>query len=260
MFYLCFLLHLFAPALRAQIVNIEDKRTRYDSAGYYGRVDLGGSLAKNNNTVVTLNGALRVDRIRGRNETLFLADYRLVQVSGANALNAGFGHLRHGYDLRAMGDVWRWESFAQLQYNEQLRLSSRMLLGSGIRRRLFDFGQEDGGKDRGRGYLGVLYMFEYDEFSSSELQYTDHRLSSYLSLTYSPLEALTLSNTTYYQPILPDLNDPRVSVVATAVLRLTSKLAVTSNFSLTHDRRLGRDFPEVPETVYSWVNGLRYSF
>lgn len=233
-----------------QIVNIEDKRKALDSLGWFGQLDLNGSLAKNNNTVLTAGGGLRLDRLGQRGNVLFLADYRLVQVSGANATNAGFGHLRYGWELK---DKWRWEGFTQLQYNEQLRLKLRFLAGTGVRRRLLK-------SDKSRAYLGILYMYEYDEMTDSEIVYRDHRLSNYLTIRAQISPAISLASTTYYQPRLPDFNVPRISSVANLALSLTSALRFTTNFSLTHDRRVNQDFPEVPATVFNWVNGLRVVF
>ena len=236
--------------LSAQIVNIEDQRRALDSLGWFGQLDLNGSLTKNNNTVVTAGGALRLDRLGRRGNVLFLSDYRLVQVSGANATNAGFGHLRYGYEPR---DKWRWESFGQLQYNEQLRLSLRALLGTGLRRRLYK-------SERGRVYLGLLYMFEYDEFTRSAITYRDHRLSGYLTARTQLTPALFLAATAYYQPRLPDFSFPRASAVASLTLAVTRTIRLTSKLNGTHDARLNRDFPEVPATTFNWTNGLRLTF
>ena len=239
-----------SPPLGAQIVNIEDQRKPLDSLGWFGQLDLNGALTRNNNTVITAGGALRLDRLGRRGNVLFLSDYRLVRVTGRNALNAGFGHLRYGYEPR---DGWRWESFGQLQYNEQLRLSLRALIGTGWRRRLYR-------ADKSRGYLGLLYMFEYDEFTESRLTYRDHRLSSYLTLRLQATSNLYLAATVYYQPRLPDFSFPRVSGIGSLTLTATKALRFTSNLSLSHDERLNRDFPEVPATTLKWTNGLRLLF
>lgn len=236
--------------VRAQIVNIEDKRKPLDSLGWFGQLDLTGSLTKNNNTVLTAGGGLRIDRLGKKGNVLFLSDYRLVQVSGNNALNAGFVHLRYGYEL---ADGWRWESFMQVQYNEQLRLTARFLVGTGMRRRLYKQGSS-------RAYLGILYMYEYDELADSDIFYRDHRLSSYFTINLRLSDQLRLANTTYYQPRLPDFNLTRVSSVTNLELALSSHLRVTTNFSLTHDARVNRDLPDVPATTFKWVNGVRWVF
>jgi hypothetical protein len=235
---------------RAQIVNIEDKRKALDSLGWFGQIDLNGSLTKNNNTVVTAGGSLRLDRLGKKGNVLFLTDYRLVQVSGKNALNSGFGHLRYGYEPK---DRWRWETFVQVQYNEQLRLTLRFLTGAGIRRRLYK-------KKGSRAYLGVLYMYEYDELANSDIFYRDHRLSNYFTINIKLSKSLTFANTTYYQPRLPDFNLARVSTVANLALAVTNRLRFTTNFSLTHDARVARDLPDIPATTYKWVNGVRWGF
>ncbi|MTB51471.1 DUF481 domain-containing protein [Lewinella sp. W8] len=241
---------IFCTCACAQIVNIEDKRRGYDTTGWYGQLDLGGSLNKNTNLVFTLNGALRLDRHGERGHILLLSDYRLVQVSGRNALNAGFGHLRYGYDL---SESWRLEAFGQLQYNEQIRLALRALTGFGVRRRLYE-------RDKSRAYFGILYMFEYDELADQILFYRDHRLSTYLTFRFPIGETIVIANTTYYQPRLPEFNLPRISSVSSLVVRFSKKLSFNTKYTMTQDSRLSRDLPEVPATIYTWTNGLRLTF
>ncbi|MEM6771388.1 MAG: DUF481 domain-containing protein [Bacteroidota bacterium] len=243
---------LLCTCVRAQIVNIEDKRKALDSLGWFGQVDLGAKLNQNRNQVLTLSGALRLDRLGKRGNVLILADYRLVQVDDNNGLNAGFLHARYGYEPKGK-DGWRWETFGQVQYNEQLNLTVRFLLGSGIRRRLYR-------KGNSRAYLGILYMYEYDELAESEIIYRDYRLSNYLTFRLKPTDNLTLASTTYYQPRLPDFNDTRVSTILSATITISKRFSFNSRFSLTHDERLNRDVPSVPATTYAWINGVRLNF
>lgn len=246
---LCFFLRTCG---RAQIVNIEDQRRKLDSLGWTGQVELGGKVARNRNRVITLSSGLRFDWRGPQANILLLADYRLVQVDDNNGLNAGFLHLRYGYAL-AEDDRWRWESFTQVQYNEQLRLTLRWLLGSGLRRRLFQ-------EAEARAYVGILYMYEYDELAETDLLYRDHRLSSYLTFSLQPLKGLTLASTNYYQPRLPDFSDARFSSVGTATFALTRLLALNARFSLTHDPRASRDLPDIPATTFALTTGLRLNF
>ena len=244
-FFLC-------TGVRAQIVNIEDKRQTLDTFGWAGQLDLAGGLTQNTQRVVTGNAGLRLDHRGKQHNFLLLADYRLVQVSGDNALNAGFGHVRYGWEPPGR-DGWRWESFSQVQYDERLRLDVRFLLGTGIRRRLYRRGDW-------RGYLGVLYMYEYDELSRQNIFYRDHRLSNYLTLAFSPRAGVRVASTTYYQPRLPDFNLARLSTVTTLSLQLAGKFSFTTRLALTQDKRVSQDLPEVPATTYAWTNGLRYAF
>ncbi|WP_238750545.1 DUF481 domain-containing protein [Neolewinella maritima] len=236
--------------MRAQIVNIEDQRRGFDTLGWYGQLDLGGNLTRNQNTVLSLNGNLRVDRKGKRQALLGLADYRLVQVSGANALNAGFAHLRYA---RYLSDKWRWEAFTQVQYNEQLRLGLRTLIGTGPRLKLL-------AKQDDRIYVGLLYMYEYDQVAEGTITYRDHRLSAYVSFSVFPLKNLALTNTTYYQPVIPDFRLPRLSSITALTLGLTDRLAFNTKYSITHDELLVQGLEDVPATSYQWTNGLRYTF
>ena len=234
----------------AQIVNIEDQRKGFDTIGWYGQLDLGANLTRNQNTVVNLNGGLRVDR-KGTNQALLgLLDYQLVQINGTNAANAGFAHLRYAYYL---SDRWRWEAFTQVQYNEQLRLGLRTLVGTGPRLKLLSF-------DDNRVYVGALYMYEYDEVAERSIFYRDHRLSAYVSFSLFPLEGVALSNTTYYQPVIPDFAMPRVSSITAVSVRLSDRLAFNTKYSVTHDALLVQGLEDVPATTYTWTNGLRYTF
>lgn len=251
-FTLTLLLTLLCTCVRAQIVNIEDKRKPIDTLGWVGQVDLGAKLNQNRNQVLTLSGAVRLDRLGKRGNVLLLADYRLVQVDNNNGLNAGFLHARYGYEPKGR-DGWRWEAFSQVQYNEQLNLTLRFLLGAGIRRRLYR-------KEKSRGYVGLLYMYEYDELSESDIFYRDHRLSNYLTFSLKVSENLTLASTTYYQPRLPNFDDTRVSTILASTVGISKKLSFNSRFSLTYDGRLNRDLPDIPASTYSWINGIRWNF
>ena len=236
--------------VRAQIVNIEDQRRGFDTLGWYGQIDLGGNLTRNQNKVLSLNGNVRVDRKGTDQALLALADYRLVQVSGNNALNAGFLHLRYA---RYLSEAWRWEAFTQVQYNEQLRLGLRTLVGTGPRVKLLARGKN-------RVYLGALYMYEYDKVAEGSITYRDHRLSSYLSFSLYPLANVVVTNTTYYQPVIPDFRLPRLSSITALSVSLTDRLAFSTKYSITHDALLVQGLEDVPATTYEWINGLRYSF
>jgi len=236
--------------LRGQIVNIEDRRFTRDTTGWFGQLDLGGQWTRNVNAVLTVNGIFRLDRVSKQQNWLLLADYRMVRAEGSNFLNAGFGHLRQGIRIN---DRWQWENFTQVQYDEKLRLNLRWLIGTGLRWQLVD------GKI-GRAFLGTLYMFEYDELRNFDLKFRDHRLSSYLSMFLQLSPTTGLSNTTYYQPRLPDFNQTRISSATTLTVGISKKLSFTSRFNLTHDARINRVFPELPKTTYVWTNGLRLAW
>lgn len=241
---------LLPRGLSAQIVNIEDKRQRYDTTGWFGQVDLGLNWVRNTKEVFTLTTAARIDRAALRYTAFFIGNYQVVRAGEENFINDGFAHLR--YD-RVLGPRLSWEVFNQWQYNERIRLQLRMLLGSGPRWTLLE-------RTRVQLYTGLLYMFEYDEFSAGEIIYRDQRLSAYVSGKIDLGQRFHFATTTYYQPLLPRFALPRVSSVSTLTLAITRHLSVSSRLSFTYDGRQSRDLPDVPAALYQWVNGVRWSF
>ncbi|MEM8584475.1 MAG: DUF481 domain-containing protein [Bacteroidota bacterium] len=246
------LISLFVPSFcLAQIVNIEDRRTSLDSTGWQGRIDLAAQLVENSNRVMTISSGLRLDALGERSHSLILLDYRLVEAGADKLLNNGFAHFRYGYDLT---NKLRWEAFTQAQYNLQLRLSFRWLIGTGPRIALLPQNSNR------KLFLGLLYMFEYDEFESSALTYRDHRMSAYLSARIPFNNQIIFTSTTYYQPRLPDFTVPRISTINRMEFQFSETLSFTTSLNLTFDGRLNDDFPEVPDLVYNWLNGLRLNF
>lgn len=245
---LFFLMPIYSSA---QIVNIEDRRTSLDSTGWQGRIDLAAQLVENSNRVMTISSGLRLDALGQKSHSLILLDYRLVEAGADRLLDNGFAHFRYGYDL---GQKVRWETFTQAQYNLQLRLSFRWLIGTGPRLALLP------PNSNRKLFLGLLYMFEYDEFEASALTYRDHRLSSYLSARIPFNNQIVFTSTTYYQPRLIDFTVPRISTINRLEFQFSETLSFTTSLNLTFDGRLSDDFPEVPDLVYNWLNGLRLNF
>ena len=241
---------LAAGSVGAQIVNIEDKRQVRDTTGWFGQADLRANLTRNLSRVFSGGASLRTDHVGPRADYLFLAGYNLLRVSGNNFVHDGFVHLRAN---RRLAPRLVWEAFAQTQYDKRLRLDLRQLLGTGPRLRFTPSGDSP-------VYLGLLYMFEYDEFAERTFIYRDHRLSAYLSFQIKLGENGSLSNTSYYQPLLFDFALARISSATTLALNITDRLRFTSSFSLLQDPRIERDLPDVPAFSYGWQNGIRYTW
>ncbi len=247
--YLYLLLFLlFAGPAIAQIVNIEDKRVMLDdSTHWYGQVRLGFNLVENGNSIINLNGAISLEYEKNKHWFLSLSNFNFIQVDKQDFVNDGFQHFRYNYRIS------RWfiyEAFTQAQYNEKLRLRLRWLLGTGIRVPLLDEGNQN-------IYLGLTYMYEFNEERDPDLEFRDHRMSAYVSFGLQPFKNASLSNTTYYQPVFNDFADLRLSSQTTLAINLTSKLLFSTTFSITHDTRVP---DEVENTIYSFRNGIRWNF
>ncbi len=234
--------------LHAQIVNIEDKRRNIsDSIGWYERADLNFNWIKNTQTVVSLSGSFQWEFQHHNRRILSITNMQFVKAGNTSFVNQGFQHLRYNVTYSPW---YTHEFFGQLQYNENLLIKLRGLLGSGSRFRL------TASNSKQSAYLGIAYMFEYDE-EVSEIIHHDHRLSSYLSLRLQLSEQAVLASTSYYQPLLTDFKDFRLSSNTTLVVKFSRRISLTNALALLYDSRA----PEgVPALSHSFRSGIRYEF
>lgn len=247
-FFSAALLLFLSASVSAQIVNIEDKRAvREDSVAWYGQLNLGFNLVENGNSIINFNGGANLERISKKHWFLALTNFNFVQVEKEDFVNDGFLHFRYNYKLSPR---FTYEAFTQAQYNEKLNLRLRWLLGTGLRLTLIK-------KEKHNAYLGMSYMFEYNEETNPEMEFRDNRLSTYASFSISIYENAKLSSTTYYQPIFNDFSDLRLSSQTTLTMKFTQKLLFTTTFNITYDSRVPE---EVENTIYSLRNGIRWNF
>ena len=237
--------------LSSQIVNIEDKRKSFDSVGWYGRIDFGANLTQNNVDILALSASARVDRLGEKSKNLFMTNYNFTRAGENRFINDGFGHLRHGQEIHKR---WMWEAFGQLQYNRRLSIQLRGLLGTGPR---FQITDQD---DRWDFVVGLVYMFEYNELAEGSIIRRDQRLSTYLSWQLQINPQIRLASTSYYQPLLTDLGESRLSSANSLVMTISKNLSFTSNFNITYDNILASLTEGVPQISYRWSNGLRVVF
>lgn len=245
------LLFLLSINAQAQIVNIENKRTnQQDTSGVFGNIDLGFNLVENGSTILTLRSGGQIEWTKGKNLWLSSTNFNLVKVQNDRFVNNGFQHLRYNYNFNK---TWTYEAFGQTQFNEKTRVKLRLLAGTGGRLTLSN-------SNKSKAFIGVAYMFEFNEIKDTNIIHRDHRLSTYLSFNWKPLKNLTLSGTSYYQPLLNNFGNARLSSLTAMQLKITDKLAFKMTFQITHDGQLKRDAPGVPATTYSLINGLRWDF
>ncbi|MFK8103800.1 MAG: DUF481 domain-containing protein [Saprospiraceae bacterium] len=233
----------------AQIVNIEDQRKLdpQDTIAWFGQVGLQYSIVQNGDQVSQTKFNARFDRVYNRHLVFSITNYNLVNIGSEKFINDGFQHLRYNY---RMSKRWTYEAFAQAQYNERLNLRLRTLLGTGPRYAWLT-------KENYNGFIGVLYMYEYSDESAPDREFHDHRMSSYLSFELHPKPYLTIGSTNYFQPLLTDFGDFRVSSQTRVNFNITSKLFFTTTFNFTYDT----DVPEgIVNTIYSLTNGIRFMF
>ena len=152
-------------------------------------------------------------------------------------------HLRYNYFIR---DKIEYEVFGQAQFNTKLRIVFRGLLGTGLRFHILEI-------ENGKIFFGLSYMYEYDELNivpESISYFRDHRMSSYLSLSANIKDNISISNTTYYQPVLKKFSDVRLSSQTNLNFIISKRFSLTTSISITNDTRVPE---EVPAAVLVWI-------
>jgi len=234
--------------LRAQaIVNIEQKRIVTDTVGWAGAINLNFSLNKDVDEQYSLVWNAHVQYKSEKSLYLFLTNLSVLEAGKERFVNSGFAHGRYN---RKLGEVLRWEVFSQIQFNKVLKVNQRILGGTGPRLKVF-------GNKKFALYQGTLYMFEYEEVIEPREFNHDHRLSAYVSGNWKPSKQVQLTGTWYFQPLLSDFADNRLSGRVKLDLGITAKLKFTTTFSYLHDTRPPIDIPRV---AYRLSNGLSYKF
>ncbi len=199
---------LFASTSKAQVVNIEGRRNYDHITGWFGSVDAGFSMVQNKNLLLSASFRPKVQYKTKNHYFLFLTDWMYSKGKDQVYANTGMAHFRYAYRLGNHKDTtklspWKWESYAQVQYNQLLDQRIRTLAGSGFRVKVF-------GKEKVRLFVGSSAFFEYEELRSSQIILQNVRWSNYVSWNISPNDHFLFSGAFYYQPRIDKFADYRV--------------------------------------------------
>ncbi len=233
----------------AQIVNIERQRISTDTTGWFGHAIGSFAGSKSTKTILAIAATTLLEYKPKANKDLWLliTELSLIKSDNVKFSNLGFGHLRYN---RKLGNAVRWEIFTQIQYNSLTKINKRFLVGTGPRFKLTQY-------ENAKFYLGVAFMYEYEELLDPKVFHRDNRMSSYFSFTLTPADNVSLMSTIYVQPLIRDARDYRISNESTLVLKITQKLNLNATFKYAFDSRppIG-----VPLNTYSFSNGLELQF
>lgn len=229
------------------IVNIENSRIHTDTTGLKGSASASFSFIKNTQEVLNINTAAHLQYKTNKDLYLLLASYSLLTGNKQQLTNNSFFHLRYN---RKLGKVVRYEVFTQLQQNKITNIDARYLLGTGPRFKLAE-------SEKIKVYLGVLAMYELEKDREPAVTLRDFRGDNYLSFTYLPSSIVTITSTSFYQPLVKQFSDYRFLNQIAVSIKVSERFAVTANWDYLYDTSpaLG-----VPNSNLAVTHGLRYSF
>lgn len=241
------LLSLAFFSTSAQITNIEKMRRWTGNQNLNLNTGLNFSYTNNDGAYIFRIGANTgvlykfKDKTEELNNKLFLiADYNLNRSEGQDFNNNWFIHLRYnkeilvksnkeGSDSSSKDKRIRLEAFIQTQKNQLLSINSRSLIGAGIRLKLVE---KIGKEESFHLYVGTAYMYEIERTDALELNFYNHRNSSYLTATFNFGEGkLEFVNTVYYQPLYKDFQNYRLAEEFSAEIPISNNLSFETIFT-----------------------------
>jgi hypothetical protein len=236
----------------AQIVMVEGRGFSEDSLGWHGAITLEIYNTKNIERVYTLGGGSAIQYRKDNHRLLSLNNLRVIRNADDETPtkeNKGYQHLRYNYYITPF---WTFEAFGQAQFNEVLRIGFRGLLGGGVRMNLIK-------KEKDQLRLGISGMYEHEEEKDTIAVHDDFRLTSYLSFNKEFNKVISGSLICYYQPLVDDFSDYRVSSGLGFNIKITERFGLNIDASLVYDAQPVVD-PDIPKLTYSISNGISYRF
>ena len=232
----------------AQIVNVESLRRISDTSKWSGAANLDIGLIKNTKSIFRITNKIRLQYNTEKNLYLFINDLKLEQIEDNSFINKGIQHIRYN---RKLLERLKLEVFAQSQYDAISNIKFRGLLGIGPRFKLTK-------SDNFRYYLGTLFMYEHEEASDNTIEVLrDFRASTYFSCSLYPVENISLVSTTYYQPLLKQFSDFRISNETSLGIKVLKNLLFKTTFTYNFD---ASPIIGIPKTQYELTNGIVYTF
>ena len=227
----------------AQVVNIENRRIYDDTLGWSGAIDAGFSAVQNKDLLLNASFRPRVQYKTTKHYYLFLTDWYYSKGADRVYANSGMAHFRYAFRLQKKNSTrkspWKWESYAQVQYNQLLDQRLRALIGTGIRVKALDKGGY-------RIFAGSSTFFEYEDIQSSDVLHKDYRFSNYLSWFFNPGSFYSFAAATYYQPLWKDFSDFRIMGQYALNFSVFKRVDLRFEFTTFYDSR-------PPENVRNWV-------
>src|SRR5690349_13088171 len=216
----------------AQIVNVQGALAAApDHDDTIGQAELKVNWREGNNPLFDVGGAATL--LLRRDQLLFLALARgeYGTSRGLTLTRKSFEHLRTRIEL---DDHWRWEAFAQHEYDQFRRLSLRALAGTGPALQIIN--------EKTLALLaGAAYVLEYEQLDvRADVMDTGrrsfaHRASLYVTGREALGAGVEVVQTVYAQPRIDAPSDVRLLAELAVQSKLTSRVALKDSLVAAYD-------------------------
>ncbi len=216
----------------AQIVNVQGalaKAPETDTVG--GQVELKVNWREGNNPIIDLGGAGNIIVRSGPFLGLVVARGAYGRSRGLTLTKKTFEHMRARVSLDC---VWRWEAFAQHEYDQFRRLSLRALAGTGPALQILD--------DKAFALLaGAAYVLEYERLDTRPdvidpgRRSFAHRASFYITGREALAAGVEVVQTLYAQPRIDAPSDVRLLAELAVQTKLSARIALKDSLTVAYD-------------------------
>lgn len=226
-------------------VNIEKFRAAEDNAGFSGYIELDLSSRTGNVDITEINVENRNNYLWNNMNTLFVIRSNFGWEEGKRFSNEALTHLRHIFRIKTS---FQPEFFAQIDYNKEILLSFRGLVGGGVRLVIYK------GK-KARFFWGTALMFKREKLNRNgniEKEKTVNiiRWGNYISAYININERAQLTWTTYLQPYINNFKDIRILSDNELIVVLSKYLSLAIGFRTRYDS-------QPPEEIKSLDTALK---
>lgn len=208
-----------------QLVNIESKRMQKDSTRFALKSDVLFDYTDNNGDYIFQVGSNVTTQLKSKDLKkiyFFIGNYKLIRSQDQDFQNSWFFHLRYNQKL---SNLFRLEAFIQNQNNTLLTITSRNLVGAGVRLKFIS-------TERTKAYFGNSYMYEIEEVDATDQKFFNHRNSSYISINQSFKNTkLDVTGTVYFQPLYNQISNHRILCQLKAELPITNIISLSALYN-----------------------------
>lgn len=218
---------VLASSIRAQVIRSYEGLDRNAVDGLFTQAELSleGGAGNANYLDFRLTGGLSYRVPAPGHWVRLYPSYRIKRSEEETIVHERSVHVRHSY---AFSDEMRTYAFVQIHADESIDLDRRLLFGGGLRRQVVRL--EDGGLD-----VGLGLMLE-EELLASGKSGTQLRGANLLSAS-GGVGDVRLLFTGFFQPVMSDFGDHRVSVDSEAEIPAFNQVHFVVSGSWHRDSR-----------------------
>ncbi len=240
---------LITPSLLAQIVSLDERRTKNPAKGLQGDVQVSINYTNDQRSVLAGGTKVNLQLNDSLNTYLLYSDINLSRTNKKNDLNNGsFGFI---CNHKAPERVISAEGIVQYQYNGQQSLKHRFILGGGPRWKIVE---KDGLKLSLVAYT-IYFNERYETTVVNKKSMT--KLSTMLSFFTKISANTSIKHNVYYEPDYANPSDYRIESQTTFNAKFSQKFSYNMNFKINYTSMVPTG---IDNFNYAILNSLSYSF